>query len=151
MGLDVWFAEDIRNAILAADEATSATAEVARSQKAQTLDLITEKLREELPEGTSQVLLDALHQAAIGNMNALRYYRQGYKAALTTLALAFGLAPQIISRRGVRQNEPQADSTAGDVGLLQATPGHRRSIGSSDGQGAGQGTQAKSRGPGRCR
>jgi hypothetical protein len=96
MGLDIWFREDLRNAILAANEASNATAEAATSQDARTLDLITEKLREELPEGTSQVLLDALHAAAVGNMDVIRHYRRGYRAALVTLALAFGLCPAVI-------------------------------------------------------
>jgi hypothetical protein len=90
MGLDIFFLEDIRNAILAANEASSATAEAATSgstglttgQDIQTLDLIAEKLRGELPEGTSRVLL---------------HYRRGYRAALTTVALAFGLSPDTIT------------------------------------------------------
>ena len=96
MGLDIFFSEDIRNAILAANEASSATAEVATSQSVQTLDLIAGKLREELSEDTNRVLLDALHAAAVGNMDAMRHYRRGYRAALVTLALAFGLSPAII-------------------------------------------------------
>jgi len=96
MGLDIFFLEDIRNAILAANEASSATAEAATSQSVRTLDLIAEKLREELPEDTSRVLLDALHAAAVGNVNTLKHYRRGYRAALITLALAFGLSPAII-------------------------------------------------------
>ena len=96
MGLDIFFAEDIRNALLAANEASSGTAGAATSQDARTLDLIAEKLREELPEDTSQVLLAALHAAAVGNVDALKHYRRGYRAALVTLALAFGLPPAII-------------------------------------------------------
>lgn len=71
MGLDIFFAEDIRNALLAANEASARTA-------AQVADL----------------RLDA---ATIAN---LRAYREGYKAALATLALAFGLSPNIICNRG---------------------------------------------------
>jgi hypothetical protein len=100
MGLDIWFQEDLRNAILAANEASSATAEMAISQDARTLDLIAEKLREKLPEDTSRVLLDALHAAAVGNVDTLKHYRQGYRAALTTVALAFGLSPAIVASRG---------------------------------------------------
>ena len=98
MGLDIFFLEDIRNAILAANEASASTAEAATSQDAQTLDLIAERLREKLPAGTSQVLLDALHTAAVGNADTLKHYRRGYRAALVTLALAFGLSPTIIDR-----------------------------------------------------
>ena len=96
MGLDIFFSEDIRNAILAANEASSATAEAATSQDPRTLDLIAEKLRKELPEGTSRVLLDALHATAVGSVDTLKHYRRGYRAALVTLALAFGLSPTII-------------------------------------------------------
>jgi hypothetical protein len=96
MGLDIFFTDDIRNALLAANEASSATAEAATSQDSRTLDLIAEKLRGELPEG-SRALLEALHTAAVGNADAMRHYRQGYKAALTTVALAFGLSPAIIA------------------------------------------------------
>lgn len=96
MGLNFWFEEDLRNAILAANEASSATAEVATSQEARTLDLIAQELREELPEGTSRVLLDALHTAAVGNVDTLKHYRRGYRAALVTLALAFGLSSALI-------------------------------------------------------
>jgi hypothetical protein len=99
MGLDIWFQEDLRNAILAANEASSATAEMATSQDARTLDLIAEKLREKLPEDTSRVLLDTLHTAAVGNVDTLKHYRRGYRAALVTLALAFGLSPAIIAGR----------------------------------------------------
>ena len=96
MGLDIFFTDDIRNALLAANEASSATAEAATSQNVHTLDRIAEKLREELPEDTSRALLDALHAAAVGNVGALKHYRRGYRAALVTLALAFGLSPAII-------------------------------------------------------
>ena len=96
MGLDIFFLEDIRNAILAADEASFSTAEAIPRQDAQTLDRIFEKLRGELPKGTSQVLLDTLHAAAVGNVDTLKHYRQGYKAALCTLALAFGVSPSIV-------------------------------------------------------
>jgi len=60
MGLDIWFSEDIRNALLAADEASSSTAAYC-------------------PDGPT-----------------LRAYLEGYRAALTTVALAFGLAPSVI-------------------------------------------------------
>jgi hypothetical protein len=65
MGLDIWFREDIRNAILAADEASSSTARVCA--------------------------------AGGGDQVTLRAYLEGYRAALTTVALAFGLSPDIIA------------------------------------------------------
>ncbi len=65
MGLDIFFPEDIRNALLAADEASSSTAGVC---------------------------------AAVGrDPVTLRAYLEGYRAALTTVALAFGLSPAIIT------------------------------------------------------
>lgn len=68
MGLDIWFAEDIRNALLAANEASAATAAVVAD-----LRLEAEAVR------------------------ILRAYREGYKAALCTVALAFGLAPALVT------------------------------------------------------
>lgn len=67
MGLDIFFAEDVRNALAAANEASSAAA-------ARVADL----------------RLDA---DAVAN---LRAYRDGYKAALCTMALAFGISPQTV-------------------------------------------------------
>lgn len=102
MGLDIFFLEDIRNAILAANEASSSTAAVVKDraispgQEIQMLDVITAQIRAMLPEGESQVLLDALHAAAVGNVDTMKHYRHGYRAALTTLALAFGLSPAIV-------------------------------------------------------
>jgi len=65
MGLDIFFTEDIRNALMAADEASSSTARVC---------------------------------AAVGeDPVTLRAYLEGYRAALTTVALAFGLSPSIIA------------------------------------------------------
>lgn len=96
MSLDIFFIADIRNALLAANEASSATAEAAKGQSIHTLDLIAQELRERLPEDTSRVLLDTLHVAAVGNVDTLKHYRQGYRAALVTLALAFGLSPAIV-------------------------------------------------------
>ena len=69
MGLDIFFAEDIRNALLAANEASGATAFVGARVG--------------------------------GNVKLLRAYREGYKAALVTVALAFGLAPQVIRPGGL--------------------------------------------------
>jgi hypothetical protein len=65
MGLDIFFSEDVRNALLAADEASSSTARVCA--------------------------------AVGGDQVALRAYLEGYRAALTTVALAFGLSPAIIT------------------------------------------------------
>jgi len=67
MGLDIFFSDDIRNALLAADEASSSTARVCA--------------------------------ALGGDQVTLRAYLEGYRAALTTVALAFGLSPSVIAGR----------------------------------------------------
>ena len=68
MGLDIWFREDIYNALLAANEANAATTII-------------------IAEVSEDVRLLPL---------TLRVYREGYKAALSTVALAFGISPQAI-------------------------------------------------------
>ena len=82
MGLDIFFAEDIRNALLAANEASGATAFVGARVG--------------------------------GNVKLLRAYREGHKAALVTVALAFGLPPQMI-RLGVLGTQP------GEIGAPAVT------------------------------
>jgi hypothetical protein len=67
MGLDIFFTEDVHNALVAAYEASSSTARV--------------------------------YTAAGGDQATLRAYLEGYRAALTTVALAFGLSPAIITCR----------------------------------------------------
>jgi hypothetical protein len=67
MGLDIFSSEDVRNTLMAADEAISSTARVCAAM------------------GGDQV--------------TLRAYLEGYRAALTTVALAFGLSPDIIGGR----------------------------------------------------
>jgi hypothetical protein len=104
MGLDIYFPEDIRNALLAANEAS-----------AQTAAQITEA--KEPPE-----LLTV----------TLRAYREGYKAALTTVALAFGLGPQSIMTKGVMHERP-IDSGAWDIGILATTSGDCQRVEPSDG------------------
>jgi hypothetical protein len=61
MGLDIFCRADIANALLAVEEASSATA---------------------------AAMLDGVH-----DVEKLRAYRQGYRAALSAVALAFGLSP----------------------------------------------------------
>jgi len=74
MGLDIFFSDDIRNALLAADEASASTARVCA--------------------------------AVGGDQVTLRAYLEGYRAALTTVALAFGLPPNVIAgRRGTLEVE----------------------------------------------
>ena len=63
MGLDVWFREDVLNALLAADQASAAT--------------------------VAAVGNDVLDPATV------RAFRQGFRAALVTVALAFGIAPEV--------------------------------------------------------
>lgn len=66
MGLEIFFTEDIRNALLAANEASTSTA------------------------GACVMGSDPV---------TLRAYLEGYRAALTTMALAFGLSPTIMASR----------------------------------------------------
>ena len=65
MGLDIFFADDVRHALMAADEASTSTARVCA--------------------------------AVGGDQVTLRAYLEGYRAALSTVALAFGLSPVITS------------------------------------------------------
>ena len=78
----IWFAEDIRNALLAANEASGATAEVAF-----------------LAKGI----------AGEDYFAEMRAYRKGYRAALITLALAFGVSPSVIDGSGEQQGVPLLD------------------------------------------
>jgi hypothetical protein len=68
MALDIYFSEDIRNALLAADEASTSTARACA--------------------------------AVDGDQVTLRAYMEGYRAALSTVALAFGLMPSVIVAQG---------------------------------------------------
>jgi hypothetical protein len=96
MGLDIWFAEDIRNALLAANEASAATAaviaEVGHGPSASS-GQGPSSLRQ--AQGSGQAVTDSTDLLTV----SLRAYREGYKAALATLALAFGIAPQAITLR----------------------------------------------------
>lgn len=69
MSLNIFFAEDIRNALLAANEAGTSTARACA----------------------------AVGQVA--DLPLLRAYLEGYRAALVTVALAFGLDPDTIAGR----------------------------------------------------
>ena len=75
MGLDIWFREDIYNALLAANEANAATT------------MVIAEVSEDL---------QLLHDPARALPLTLRVYREGYKAALSTVALAFGISPQAV-------------------------------------------------------
>jgi len=67
MSLDIFFIEDIRNTLVAAREASMATARVCA--------------------------------AGGGDLAVLQAYLEGYRAALVTVALAFGLEPATITSR----------------------------------------------------
>ncbi|TEU16449.1 MAG: hypothetical protein E3J21_10680 [Anaerolineales bacterium] len=104
MGLDIWFAEDIRNALLAANEASAATAAVMAevgggpSTPRQARDDAGSGPGPSTvgqTQGSGQAVTDSTELLAV----SLRAYREGYKAALTTVALAFGIAPQTITLR----------------------------------------------------
>jgi hypothetical protein len=106
MGLDIWFAEDIRNTLLAANEASAATAAViAEIGVSPSTSPSTGSGR-----GSGQAVADATDLLAV----SLRAYREGYKAALVTVALAFGIAPQAIA---LRQAEDKALRQAQDESL----------------------------------
>jgi hypothetical protein len=83
MRLDIWFAEDIRNALLAANEASAATASVIAEAGSG------------LSASLGQTMTDSSDLLAV----TLRAYREGYKTALATVALAFGIAPQTVTLR----------------------------------------------------
>ena len=116
MGLDIWFAEDIRNALLAANEASAATAaviaEVGGGSSASPSTGSGQGPSTGAGQGPSalrQAQDQALQQAQDSGQTVtdstellavtLRAYREGYKAALATVALAFGIAPQTITLR----------------------------------------------------
>jgi hypothetical protein len=92
MGLDIFFSEDIRNALMAADEASSSTARACA--------------------------------AGGGDQVTLRAYLEGYRAALSTVALAFGLSPDIIAghRRDVLEVEARTVGEALPAGLAPIFP-----------------------------
>lgn len=76
MGLGIWFSEDIRNAILAADKAAITTTKcfaeaMTRNQEIHPVETVAE----------------------------IRGFGKGYKAALDTIAVAFGIAPQAITSK----------------------------------------------------
>jgi len=79
MALDIFFSEDIRNALLAADEASSSTVRMCADG------------------GGDRVIL--------------RAYLEGYRAALTTVALAFGLAPSAFAAARRATTLEMADKT----------------------------------------
>lgn len=66
MGLEVYYPADIRNALLAAEQANKAAAEAA----------------------------DWAYGRGVSPPAFMAGYQAGHRAALTTLALAFGLLPQ---------------------------------------------------------
>jgi hypothetical protein len=108
MGLDIWFAEDIRNALLAANEASAATAaviaEVGRSPSTgsgQGSGPGSSILRQ--TQGPEQAVIDSTELLAV----SLRAYREGYAAALATVALAFGISPAALWRETVQVGDDQ--------------------------------------------
>lgn len=100
MGLEIYFSEDIRNALLAANEASSATAAVAAEVSGPICQhqLTTNNGHFHCTvcwrEWTLQEVYDCLREYEYALASNLRAYREGYKAALSTIALAFGLVPQ---------------------------------------------------------
>lgn len=79
MGLDIFFGEDIRNALLAADKGGNPSLEQIRTILYQ-------------------------HQAGMDTV-VTGAYKAGYAAALVTLALAFGLSPNILRGKAQQSND----------------------------------------------
>ncbi|RLC67801.1 MAG: hypothetical protein DRI52_10445 [Chloroflexi bacterium] len=79
MGLDIWFREDILHALKAAEQASATTA------------------------AAMEHALGGAEGSVVGDARYLRAYREGYKAALVTVAMAFGITP--------------SDNTSGDCHL----------------------------------
>ncbi|MBC7249298.1 MAG: hypothetical protein H5T62_03365, partial [Anaerolineae bacterium] len=69
MGLDIWFREDILHALQAADQASATTA------------------------AALEHALGGAEGTGVGDPRYLRAYREGYRAALVTVAIAFGIEP----------------------------------------------------------
>ncbi|HIQ23018.1 MAG TPA: hypothetical protein EYH34_17465 [Planctomycetes bacterium] len=69
MGLDIWFREDILHALKAAEQASATTA------------------------AAMEHALGEAEGSVVGDARYLRAYREGYKAALVTVAMAFGITP----------------------------------------------------------
>jgi len=114
MGLDIWFAEDIRNALLAANEASAATAAVmAEVGGGPSIGSGSGPSTVGQARGAGQAVTDSTELLAV----SLRAYREGYKAALTTVALAFGIAPQAITLRPAQDTALQPFDCAQDRAL----------------------------------
>ena len=72
MGLGIWFENDVRNILLAANEANAATSAAV----------------------ANTIVIEAADPLSYQRTRAcIRAYREGYAAALATMALAFGLSP----------------------------------------------------------
>ena len=112
MGLDIWFAEDIRNALLAANEASAATAAVIAdvggrpsTSSRQGPSTLRQALRQaqDRTQGSGRAVTDSTELLAV----SLRAYRVGYAAALATVALAFGISPAALWRETARVGDDQ--------------------------------------------
>ena len=112
MGLDIWFAEDIRNALLAANEASAATAAVIAevgggpsTDSGQGPSTLRQALRQaqDRTQGSGQAVIGSTELLAV----SLKAYREGYAAALATVALAFGISPAALWRETVRVGDDQ--------------------------------------------
>jgi len=73
MGLDIWFREDITNALKAAEQASATTMAAM-----------------EYALGNSSAV-NSVEGPVMSDPRYLRAYREGWRAALVTVALAFGL------------------------------------------------------------
>jgi hypothetical protein len=100
MELDIYFQKDIRNALLAANEASAQTAAVVTEH---TCSHLTGRVQISCAQCGKEMNYISGDDALTA---VLRAYREGYKAALTTVALAFGVAPQAIFPKPFDEDKP---------------------------------------------
>jgi|GEM_PF-1936226 len=95
MGLDIWFREDILHALKAAEQASATTAAA------------IEHALGSPSTGSGRQAEEA------GDPRYLRAYREGYRAALITVATAFGIA---------QPDDTPGEFNVGEVELLAKRP-----------------------------
>lgn len=108
MGLEIYFPEDIRNALLAANEASAATVGV--------MATVTHHCPHAMPAAatiTCSMCGEKVYYA--DKVSILRAYLEGYRAALTTVALAFGLSPFIFGKPSVQTDAIQEWQVVEDI------------------------------------
>lgn len=97
MGLDIWFSEDVRNAIMAANEASASTAVAAAAIAGRCEHKLAGSVTVQCSVCGEQVRVVAQDNVAIAILQA---HREGFKAGLATVAIAFGVSPAIVRADG---------------------------------------------------